>query len=165
MINEWMTNAYVGLFCSYPNNNWLIQSLLLTRYRKGVTLAGIIYVHPITTERMSGTPERTLQMFKNRFGKKYARDVVFLTTKWDDVTNMGEAENQETDLTGIYWNDIISGGATVGRFYIEAQSGPRSPWMIIDGMIQRYQAQEPPVAYKTRYVKAGNLRKDDIVIV
>jgi hypothetical protein len=89
---------------------------------------------------------------------------------WDGVMKMEEAEQHETELKEIYWKSMISHGATDGRFYINQQSGPKSPWTIIDDMSQQYQSRqpelpEPPIAYKTKKEKARNLKSNDIVIV
>ena len=79
---------------------------------------------------------------------------------------MGEAEQKETELKENYWKVMISRGANVDRFYINEASGSKSPWTTIDNMIQRYQQhQERSFSYKTKIVKAGSLKSDDIVIV
>ena len=49
-----------------------------------------------------------------------------------------EAEQQEAVLEKCYWNELISRGATTGRFYI---SDPKSPWVIVDEMIQRHHSR------------------------
>jgi len=111
----------------------------MTRYKRGVTLAGIIYAHPITTERMDGPPLRILRMFADLCGHKYAKNVVYLTTRWDEVVDADVAEQRQKDLEKSYWNRLISHGAATGRFYID---DPKSSWVIVDELIQRHQPRQ-----------------------
>jgi hypothetical protein len=83
---------------------------------------------------MDGAPVLNLRTFANICGDKYAKNVTFLTTRWDEVVDMKEAEQREADLKKSYWNDLTSHGATTGRFYIDE---PKSPWVIVDKIIQR----------------------------
>jgi len=113
MISEWMTKTY--------------------KHHK--TLTGILYIHRITDVRMSSTPHRNLRMFGELCGNKYAINVVLLTTMWDKVRSITEAEKREASLKERYWNAIIHHGATVDRFY---KNGPKSPWETINEMVQRH---------------------------
>jgi hypothetical protein len=133
-------------------------------------------------------------MFAGLCGDKYAKKVVYLTTKWDEVVGTEAAEvakQQEADLQKSHWNDMTLHGATSGRFDI---NDPKSLWVIINKTTHGPQPvpalllQEEVVdhrklfnqtsavkalfgnpkrstAYKTREVKAGNLDSGDIVIV
>jgi hypothetical protein len=103
-----------------------------------VILQGIFYVHRITDVRGSGTPHRNLRLFGELCGDKSARNVVLLTTMWDKARNVKEAEKREAGLKERPWCIMIHHGATVGRFYVNG-SGSESPWLIVDGVIQRHQ--------------------------
>jgi len=86
---------------------------------------------------MSGTPHRNLRMFKELCGDKFATNIVLLTTMWDKARSPQEAERREARLKERYWNVMIHYGASVERFYVNG-SGPKSPWLIVDKMIQRH---------------------------
>jgi hypothetical protein len=77
-------------------------------------------------------------MFGELCGDKSARNVVLLTTMWDKARSIEEVEKREAGLKERYWNVMIHHGATVGRFYVNG-SGSKSPWLIVDKMIQRHQ--------------------------
>ena len=134
----------------------------MASHRRGITLAGIIYTHSITTGCVDGALHHNLRSFAGLCGDKYVKKVVYLTTRWDEVMNTEDAEvakQREADLETSYWNDLILHGATIGRFDI---NDPKSPWVIVDKMIHRHESGK---AYRTRRVKAGQLRSSDIVIV
>jgi hypothetical protein len=77
-------------------------------------------------------------MFHELCGDKFARNIVFLTTMWDKVRDVKAAEQKEASLKERYWNVMINHGATVERFHVNG-SGFKSPWLIVDKMIKRYQ--------------------------
>jgi hypothetical protein len=133
MISQWITKTYVGVMFMRLN-----KPLIFARYRRRATLRGIIYVHRITDSRMSGTPHRNLRLFGELCGDKSARNLVLLTTMWDKARCVKECENREARMKERYWCFMIYHGATVGRFYING-SGSESPWLIVDGVIQRHQ--------------------------
>ena len=111
---------------------------IFARHKQPVTLTGIIYIQRITDVRISGTPHRNLRMFGELCGDKSARNVVLLTTMWDKARSIEEVKKREADLKEHYWNVMIDHGATVDRFYVNG-SDSKSPWLIIDKMIQRHQ--------------------------
>jgi hypothetical protein len=87
LIGDWLKKTYVGLNTCGP---YLSQQLCLCRYKEGILLSAIVYVHTIAEARMSATPYRTLLMFRELTscksplsGDKHTVNMVFLTTMWD----------------------------------------------------------------------------------
>jgi hypothetical protein len=78
-------------------------------------------------------------MFREICGDKYIRNVTLLTTMWDRVGSMEGGERRETILKERFWNVMIHHGVTVGRFHLGERYGSKSPWIILDKMIQRHQ--------------------------
>jgi hypothetical protein len=115
------------------------QQLCLCRYKEGILLSAIVYVHDMTWQsRMSAIPYRTPGC-KGPLSEKHTVNLVFLTTMWDQVENMEVAEKRETKLKERSWNTgMIHHGATVGRFYSKERYSSKSPWVIVDKIIQRH---------------------------
>ncbi|PPR07926.1 hypothetical protein CVT24_000906 [Panaeolus cyanescens] len=96
----------------------LISNWLKARYESGVLLSGIIYLHRISDNRMSGSPARNLKMFGKLCGDSGARRVAFITTMWDRATEpekLATYENRQNQLKA-YWAPMIDQGAQVGKF-------------------------------------------------
>ncbi|KAF8891140.1 hypothetical protein CPB84DRAFT_1939392 [Gymnopilus junonius] len=91
--------------------DWLVES-----YKIGVHLAGILYLHRITDNRMAGSPYRNLKMFGDLCGNKAARGVVLVTTMWDKLKTKEIGESREADLKKNFWADLIASQASVDRF-------------------------------------------------
>lgn len=91
-------------------------------YKRGVRLAGILYLHRITDNRMAGAPYRNLRMFGDLCGDKAARGVVLVTTMWDKLKNQDTGVIRETDLKSNFWADLIKSQATVDRFENTSES-------------------------------------------
>ena len=75
---------------------WLAQSWVcspdtchgyssLGRYRKGMKIAGIIYLHEICERRLSGASRKNLRQFHEFCGDDVLKNVILVTTKWDEV--------------------------------------------------------------------------------
>ena len=77
---------------------------------------------------MSGTIHRNLRMFGELCGDKSAKNVVIVTTMWDNARNKEEALKREDSLKDRYWNVLLYHQASVARF----QNDQDSAWKIID---------------------------------
>ncbi|KAF8420751.1 P-loop containing nucleoside triphosphate hydrolase protein [Boletus edulis BED1] len=93
--------------------DWLIQ-----KYSNGIPLriAGIIYVHRITDNRMPGSAYKNLQMFGRLCGNAPLPRTRLVTTMWDQSKDKATAIRRETQLIDEFWRTLIDGGATVHRF-------------------------------------------------
>ncbi|KDR82126.1 hypothetical protein GALMADRAFT_90708 [Galerina marginata CBS 339.88] len=110
----------------------MISEWLVNAYKEKVTLAGIVYLHRITDNRMSGAPHRNLRLFGKLCGEKAAANVVLVTTMWDKVKG-DVGKMREDDLTEHYWNKMIENHARSDRFYNTSDSA----WAIIESVIVR----------------------------
>ena len=107
--------------------------MYLRRFKKKITLSGIIYAHRITDVRMAGTIHRNLRMFGELCGDKSAKNVVLVTTMWDKVSSEEEASKREDSLGARYWNVLLYHRASVARFHNDQGSA----WKIIDEVTGR----------------------------
>ena len=82
------------------------------RYDKKVHLTGIIYLHPISDNRITKVSPGVL---KNLLNPEDASQVVLVTTMWD-MTPREVAEGREQQLRTLYWKDMLEFGAQTDRF-------------------------------------------------
>lgn len=82
-------------------------------------MSGVIYLHRIFDNRVSGASMRNLNMFKKLVGRDSLANVVLATTMWDalPVEEYDKAEARERELKGTesFWKDMISHGSKVVR--------------------------------------------------
>jgi len=90
-------------------------------------LSGLLYFHRISDNRMAGTPLRNLNMFKDLCGRDNFKNVVLVTTMWDEVfEDVGLQREQE--LKEDLWKAMIRLGSTTRRFHLTEESA----WEIIN---------------------------------
>ncbi|KAF8811037.1 hypothetical protein BYT27DRAFT_7185147 [Phlegmacium glaucopus] len=133
--------------------DWLKQT-----YKKNIKLAGIVYLHKITDNRMAGAPHRNLRMFSELCGDQAVKKVILVTTMWDKLAKKSVGAQREHNLRIKYWRVMMENGALVARF----RNTPQTAWKIIDMIIQEPSAealllQEELVDFKLRLneTKAG----------
>ncbi|KAF9489926.1 hypothetical protein BDN71DRAFT_1455368 [Pleurotus eryngii] len=101
---------------------WLQQT-----YQDKVRLAGIIYMHRISDNRMAGAPLKNLTMFSQLCGTAAAEGVVLSTTMWGSIKD-GTGESREEELKAKFWKGMLDCGAKVSRFELTQESA----WDTID---------------------------------
>ncbi|KAF8345737.1 P-loop containing nucleoside triphosphate hydrolase protein [Amanita rubescens] len=95
-----------------------IASFLDADFKGGKKLSGIIYLHRITDPRMGGISNRNLRLFKKLCGDDALKNVVVVTTRWDEIPGndkeaMGRREDQLMKTKGMFFEPLIAAG---GRF-------------------------------------------------
>ncbi|KAJ8132650.1 hypothetical protein O1611_g968 [Lasiodiplodia mahajangana] len=85
-------------------------------YEQKVHLRGILYLHRIIDVRMQGAAVRNLFMFKKLCGHNAIKNIILVTTMWEDVQlNTGKPREEELRTTPNYWGDMVSKGARIAR--------------------------------------------------
>ncbi|KAF5372396.1 hypothetical protein D9757_011613 [Collybiopsis confluens] len=92
-----------------------ITGFLLEEYDNKRKLNGIIYIHSIASTRFSGQSVRNLKMFKNLCGAETYKNVVILTTFWDDRSAKKMGEKREAELKSKFCLQLAQGGAAFMR--------------------------------------------------
>jgi len=105
----------------------LIAVWLARSYHEDMKLAGIIYMHEISQTRMFGTARKNLTMFNKLCGDDALKNVILVTTKWDDIER-GVGRRREQQLSNTYWKKMLSQGSQMARF----MNTQESAWEIID---------------------------------
>jgi F0F1-type ATP synthase membrane subunit b/b' len=109
MIADWLKKTCVtALTHSFP-------LLTICSYKLHVKLAGIIYLHRISDNRMSGSPLKNLQMFGKLCGDGAIKNVVLATTMWSKV-KPDVGERREKELEDKYWREMLNMGSQMMRF-------------------------------------------------
>ena len=94
---------------------FVTPSQLSPRYPDGTTLkiAGILYLHRITDNCMSGSAHRNLQIFGRLYGNIPFPRTRLVTTTWDLAKDEVVARQRETQLTSTFWRMLTDEGAVV----------------------------------------------------
>ncbi|KAF5388966.1 hypothetical protein D9757_005041 [Collybiopsis confluens] len=92
-----------------------ITNFLLQEYDNKRKLNGIIYIHSIASTRFGGQSVRNLTMFKNLCGAETYKNVVILTTFWDDKSSRRLGESREAELKTNFCLKLAQGGAAFMR--------------------------------------------------
>jgi len=102
-------------------------------YRHDLEISGILYLHRITDNRMGGTPQKNLKLFKKLCGAKFFELVILMTTMWPENEDEDEKifHDHESQLRREYWADIIRNPKQIQRF-----RGTRtSAWNILEELL------------------------------
>lgn len=91
-----------------------VSSWLAKKYREGVKINGIIFLHRISDNRIQGSALKTLRMFQKLVGDTYLKNVILATTMWD-LVNPVEGEQREMLLMEKYWDQMTKFGMKVRR--------------------------------------------------
>ncbi|KAF8064973.1 P-loop containing nucleoside triphosphate hydrolase protein [Lyophyllum atratum] len=89
---------------------WLTRS-----YDAKMKLAGVIYLHDITQDRIGGTARKNLDMLNKLCGIEATKNVILATTKWSKVTQE-VGEQREKELKTEHWKYMLSLGSSIKRF-------------------------------------------------
>lgn len=118
-----------------------ITSYLSTSFANGVRINGIIYLHRISDNRISGTGLRNLRMFRELSGSNAWPNTVIGTTMWA-ASEYAQDEARERELAGDvnYFGDLLSHGAKLFRVADHgsgAREQKRSALRIVLHLLQR----------------------------
>lgn len=86
------------------------------KYKQSILLSGLIYLHPISDNRLRGSALRNLYMFKKLCGPECLRGIVLATTMWDLVPfEDGVRREKQLRATNDFWGEMEKGGSIVKR--------------------------------------------------
>jgi len=96
---------------------------MISSYRQNRRLTGVIFLHRITDNRMSGVSYKNILMFQKLIGNSVLDHVICCTTMWDrEEEPKGEFARREEELKTRYWSNMIAGSAQMARHNNSAQS-------------------------------------------
>lgn len=92
----------------------MIADYLAAAYSKAIRLSGIIYLHPISDNRITHHATKNLDMFRKLTGERNLKNVVLVTSMWDKDTQE-EREKRELELQAKFWNILMAYDAKYSR--------------------------------------------------
>ncbi|CAA7267406.1 unnamed protein product [Cyclocybe aegerita] len=92
-----------------------ITEFLLKEYDENRKLNGLVYLQRISDPRFGGQSTRNLRMFRNLCGTEAYKNVVVLTTFWDQLPSEEEGVKREGQLKTRFFKDLVDGGACFMR--------------------------------------------------
>ncbi|KAL4072368.1 hypothetical protein V8B97DRAFT_2023535 [Scleroderma yunnanense] len=106
----------------------IIAEWLQTTYKRKVFLSGLLYFHRISDNAMGGTALRDVTIFRQLCGDANSKNVVFVTTMWDEVLE-DVGLQRENELLNHFWAMTKLGSITC-RFHNTEESA----WEIINAI-------------------------------
>ncbi|KAF9004248.1 P-loop containing nucleoside triphosphate hydrolase protein [Cyathus striatus] len=92
-----------------------ISVWLASSYASDMKLAGAIYLHNISVNRMLGATSKNLELFRKMIGKDALSSVILGTTKWSEVSEKVGNARQKLLKDKMWW-EMIKNGSEVFRF-------------------------------------------------
>ena len=77
---------------------------------------------------MAGTPLKNLAVFKDLCGDENLKNIVLVTTMWDELQDESLGSKREGELLSTFWKDMIHLGSRTCRF----QRNHESAWDIVN---------------------------------
>ncbi|KAL6353612.1 hypothetical protein LRP88_14110 [Fusarium phalaenopsidis] len=95
-----------------------ITEFLATQHALGVPLRGVLYLHKITDNRMTGSSLTYLNLLQSLVGEEALENLVLVTSMWNMLRdeNRGQAIQREQDLIDNYWAPMQKKGSYVVQF-------------------------------------------------
>ncbi len=98
----------------------ILATYLGASYANGVSIHGIIMLHPISDNRMSGSSLRNVEMIKAMCDFGSYHNLAIATTMWPEAPGLAETEtlkNREAELLADnrFFGALVAKGATVSR--------------------------------------------------
>lgn len=140
-----------------------ISRLLAAQYEAGVSLKGVIYLHRIIDVRYSGASVKTLEIFKKICGNLALKNVVLVSTRWNEVGETVGAR-REQQLRDDFWAYMLGQGSTMARFYGNRDSaiGIASQLVSRQGIVLELQRELVEQGKPLKETVAGAFVNDDL---
>jgi len=96
----------------------------ISSHKNGKVLAGIVYMHRISDNRMGGIALRNFKMFRHLCGDSSLQNVLIVTNMWGQVDqDLGETREQELATKDMFYKPALDKGARLARHNGTAESG------------------------------------------
>ena len=111
-----------------------IATYLHVVHKDKVKLTGILYLHKISDNRMTGVALKNLRLLRNLCGTKNLQNVTLLSTMWD-LTPLADAQRREKELLEDrnFWGRLKADGASVDRYDNTLEEAVR----VVGALLQR----------------------------
>lgn len=129
-----------------------IAKWLKVTFQQEILLHGIIYIHQISADRMTGSAKKNVLMFKSLCGPDAMRNVMLVTSMWDQVP-VKVAEQREKELidTEEFWGWMCKKGSIVRRHHNTHYSAEA----IVQEIVQRCEKAPVKLTLQEEMVNKG----------
>ncbi|KAK4466210.1 hypothetical protein QBC42DRAFT_259708 [Cladorrhinum samala] len=112
-----------------------ISDYLAAQHASGIPLKGVLYLHKITENRMTGSSGTYLKILQQLIGEEALGNTIMVTTMWYMLREefQGEGLNRQQQLIDEFWRPLIDKGAWVARF----DGTPASAFQIVSQLAGR----------------------------
>jgi hypothetical protein len=87
----------------------------LDRYENGSKFAGVIYIHGISDNQITGIARRNFGTFRELCGNQNLKNVILVTNTWGEVSpNVTDARVKE--FVGEFFKPALDGGAQIAHY-------------------------------------------------
>lgn len=95
-----------------------ITEFLTAQHALGIPLRGILYLHKITDNKMTGSSVAYLKLFRSLCGDHALKNVILVTTMWNKVRDEDhrEALRHEQELLNDFWKDMVNKGSYIAQY-------------------------------------------------
>lgn len=141
-----------------------ISRILAAQYQAGVTLKDVIYLHHITNIRYQGSFVKTLNIFKKICGKMALKNVLLVTTRWNEVDEALGA-SREKELRESFWAYMLGKGSIMTRFYGNKDSATAIASQLISkrGIVLDIQRELVDESKSLKQTVAGSFVQEDVL--
>lgn len=95
-----------------------IAQWLKVTFEQKILLNGIIYIHQISADRMTGSAKKNIMMFKSLCGPDAMKNVMLVTSMWDQVpVKVAEQREKELMETEEFWGWMHNRGSIIRRHH------------------------------------------------
>lgn len=111
-----------------------IAFILSQIHRRGIKIAGILYLHRISDNRVSGSAARNLKLLESICGLDAAPRMFLVTTMWESIEgDKSEALRRESELVAKkqFWGRFVEHGSQAKRW----RGSDSSALLIVDDLI------------------------------
>lgn len=112
-----------------------ISDYLAAQHASGIPLKGVLYLHKISDNRMTGSSGTYLKILQQLIGEEALNNTIMVTTMWYMLREelQGEGLNRQQQLIDEFWRPLIDKGAWVARF----DGTPASAFQIVSQLAGR----------------------------
>ncbi|KAI0696933.1 hypothetical protein BC835DRAFT_1271182, partial [Cytidiella melzeri] len=98
-------------------------AFIVSLYKQGKTLTGVIYLHRISDVRVGGTSRKNFNLFKKIVGDEYLKNVAIVTTMWKDVVERtGAIHEKELKGDSLFYQPVLAKGGRMFRYRDDRKS-------------------------------------------
>lgn len=140
-----------------------ISKILSAQYEVGVQLKGVVYIHRITDVRYNRAAIKTFEIFKKICGKDALKNVLLITSRWNEVDAALGAE-RERQLKENFWAYMVGHGSAMSRFHGDRSSAISlvSQLLCQDNVVLQIQKELVDEGKNLSDTMAGTFVEDDI---